>query len=61
LELAEAGAGVGKSPTGQLDLKPVERGVDEIALSIIGHFLPAYVPIMPRRGETKGTAARARH
>jgi hypothetical protein len=40
LELAEARAGVGKSPTGQLDLKPVECRVDKFALSIISHVLP---------------------
>ena len=40
LELAEARTGVGKSPTGQLDLKPVERGVNEFALSIISHVVP---------------------
>src|SRR5208283_2820518 len=39
LELAKAGARVGKSPAGQLDLEPVERGVDDLALSIGSHVL----------------------
>ena len=54
LELAEARTGVGKSPTGQLDLKPVERLVNEFALSIVRHvFAWPIVLITPRRARTQ--------
>jgi hypothetical protein len=39
LELAKTRSGVGKSPTGQLDLEPVERPVDDLALSISSHVV----------------------